>query len=161
MEMFQNNFDIESLTSPASMKNRHIGMVSTHEGYYQSSMYMPQNPAFPEFDIFWNGITEKFEIRDPENMYDGILLHESYYPGWEAYVNGKKVGIQIGDSLFKFIPLGGGENYSVELKYFPKAFQTGLKITLATLSIWFVLLIVALLRDRKSVRVKTTKLRSK
>jgi hypothetical protein len=155
MDMFQASINIESLTSPGSMKSRHIGMVKTSDGYYQSSMFMPSKPAFPEFDIFWNGITEKFEIRDPEDMYDGILLHESFYPGWEAYVNGKRVEIQRGDGLFKFIPLGKGENYSVELKYYPKTFQTGFKITLVTLSIWFVLFILALLTGRKKVGVKT------
>jgi len=63
---------------------------------------------------------------------DGFLiLTDRYFPGWEAYVDGKHVSIMNVDSGFRGVPITPGKHV-VLFSYEPQAFRKGLGITLFT-----------------------------
>ncbi len=63
---------------------------------------------------------------------DGFLvLSDTYYPGWEALVDGQETKIYQADYLFRAVPLKQG-THVVEFRYRPGSFRIGLTISLAT-----------------------------
>lgn len=61
-----------------------------------------------------------------DSIYDRYLvLTESYYPGWKAYIDGKAVSILRTNFLFKGIVLPKGK-HTVEFAYQPASFTWGL-----------------------------------
>jgi len=64
---------------------------------------------------------------------EGILiLADSYYPGWKAFVDGREEVIRRANLFFRAVPLPAG-NHTVEFRYEPKSFAIGLAISAATL----------------------------
>jgi hypothetical protein len=62
---------------------------------------------------------------DVANSGNGLLfLSESYYPGWEAYINGRRTKIFRANYIFKAIQLPEG-NHHVEFIYNPNSFRIG------------------------------------
>lgn len=61
-----------------------------------------------------------------------LILTDTYYPGWEVYVNNKREKIYRADFLFRTIPLKAG-NFKVRFVYNPTSFNLGANITLWTL----------------------------
>lgn len=59
-----------------------------------------------------------------------LLLADTYYPGWQAYVDGVPVEIEPAFGVFRSVqvPVGGGQ---VEFVYKPLSFSLGLLVTLA------------------------------
>jgi hypothetical protein len=63
---------------------------------------------------------------------DGYLvLSDTYYPGWRAYVDGEEKEILRANYAFRALPLESGQ-YTVLFKYDPLSFKVGLAISLAT-----------------------------
>ncbi len=60
-----------------------------------------------------------------------LLLSELYYPGWKAYVDGKKTPILRADYLLRAVKLDAG-NHSISMVYRPMSFIIGLCTTLCT-----------------------------
>jgi hypothetical protein len=74
---------------------------------------------------------------------DGMLvLSESYVPGWNAYVDGKKSKIYATDYLLRGVALRAGERH-VELRYEPASLRYGVWITLATGLVMLVVFAIA------------------
>lgn len=68
----------------------------------------------------------------------GILyLAETFYPGWQAYIDGKPTKIYHANLAFKAIILPKGKHL-VEFKYFPQSFFLGIVSSLITIFIIFV-----------------------
>lgn len=63
-----------------------------------------------------------------------LVIRETNYPGWEAYVNGKLSPIYQANYLYKAVALPAGAN-KVTLKFNPTSFKYGLWLTLMGLSI--------------------------
>jgi uncharacterized membrane protein YfhO len=62
---------------------------------------------------------------------DGFLvLSDTYYPGWQVFVDGEEAKIYQADYLFRAVPLKQGEHV-VEFRYSPSSFRTGLAISLS------------------------------
>ncbi|KKQ35705.1 MAG: Multidrug resistance protein B [candidate division WS6 bacterium GW2011_GWA2_37_6] len=57
-----------------------------------------------------------------------ILIPDSYYPGWEAYIDGKETKIYRTDLSFRGISIPAGE-HTIEMKYQPDHFSLGLAIS--------------------------------
>lgn len=77
-----------------------------------------------------------------------LMLNDSNYPGWRAYLNGSPVPIFKANYLFRGVFLPVGRNV-VEFSYEPTSFRAGAIIsagTLALLSAWG---IIGLLQGRK------------
>jgi uncharacterized membrane protein YfhO len=63
---------------------------------------------------------------------DGILVFtDSYYPGWQAYVDGKPTTILKTNHFFRGVPVAQG-THMVEFKYDPQSFKLGLLLSLFT-----------------------------
>jgi len=66
------------------------------------------------------------ETDSPE---DGLLvLTDTYYPGWRAFVDGREEHIVSADYLFRGVPLAAGK-HSVEFVYAPDSFRIGLLLS--------------------------------
>ena len=81
-----------------------------------------------------------------------LVLADSYYPGWKAYVNGEEKAIRRANLFFRAVLLPAG-NHRVEFRYEPRSFAIGLTISIATLFGIVVTSVICYLRQRKSVVV--------
>jgi hypothetical protein len=80
---------------------------------------------------------------------DGILvLGDSYYPGWRAFVDGKEQVIRRANLFFRAVPLSAG-NHTVEFRYEPRSFTVGLAISAVTLVTLTAVTILSAFRTRK------------
>lgn len=61
-----------------------------------------------------------------------LVVAETYYPGWRAWVDGTPTDMLRADLLFSAVPLDAGEHL-VELRYEPDSFALGWRITLGAL----------------------------
>lgn len=85
--------------------------------------------------------TEHCEIRTYGNeeidlsvtMNDGgyLVLSEINYPGWVAYVNGRKKQLLTGNYLFRVLPLPNG-HHDIVIRFEPTSFKLGMIITAVT-----------------------------
>jgi hypothetical protein len=57
-----------------------------------------------------------------------LVLSDTYYPGWKAFVDGKKTKIYRADYIFRAIPLNAGP-HRVEFVYDPLSFKLGALFT--------------------------------
>jgi hypothetical protein len=72
-----------------------------------------------------NGLTLQVKVAG-DNL---LVLSDTYYPGWKAFVNGKKTKIYRADYNFRAIPLTAG-THRVEFVYDPISFELGAGATL-------------------------------
>jgi len=59
-----------------------------------------------------------------------FVLTDTFYPGWKAYLNGKRVKIYHVDGLFKGIYIPEKGNYIIEFRYLPTIFIKGILISI-------------------------------
>ena len=62
-----------------------------------------------------------------------LLLTDTYYPGWHAYVDGKETEILKADYLFRAVPVSSGIHV-VKFVYEPASFLIGSLIALFTVT---------------------------
>jgi hypothetical protein len=70
-----------------------------------------------------------------------LLLSDTWYPGWEARVDGTRVAIWRGDYVFRAVPVPAG-NHVVDFTYRPRSFTVGMVLAGAALillawAFWF------------------------
>ena len=63
-----------------------------------------------------------------------LVLSDTYYPGWKAYVDGKQVPVYPTDVALRSIFVPAGE-HDVEFVYSPGSFNLGLTITIASFAV--------------------------
>jgi hypothetical protein len=63
-----------------------------------------------------------FQVNAKENSL--LVLSDTYYPGWNAFVDGKETKIYRADYAFRAIPLNGG-THRVEFTYDPISLKLG------------------------------------
>ena len=68
----------------------------------------------------------KLRVRAAENSF--LVLSDTYFPGWKAYVDGKEEKIYRANYAFRAIPLMAG-THEVEFVYDPLSFKVGAIIT--------------------------------
>ena len=78
-----------------------------------------------------------------------LVLADSFYPGWRAYVDGKEEKIFRANLFFRGVKLDAGE-HRVEFRYEPRSFRVGLTISLATLLILIAVSVVIFLKRKKT-----------
>ena len=61
-----------------------------------------------------------------------LVLADSHYPGWKAFVDGKEAVIRRANLFFRAVPLPAGD-HTVEFRYEPRSFTIGLLISVVTL----------------------------
>jgi uncharacterized membrane protein YfhO len=57
-----------------------------------------------------------------------LFVSDLFYPGWKAYLDGKKTNIYTANYAFRAIEVPVGK-HEVKFVYRPDSFNTGLKIT--------------------------------
>jgi len=69
-----------------------------------------------------------------------LLLADTAYPGWSAYVDGRPATLRYGNYAFRavFVPMG---RHTVEFHYAPFSFQLGLWLSGAGSALWLAVLI--------------------
>jgi hypothetical protein len=70
------------------------------------------------------------EVDTPEAAF--LFMSEAYYPGWQAYVDGKPEEILRANYAFRAIPVGPG-THRVEVVIEPLSFKIGLAVTVLTM----------------------------
>jgi hypothetical protein len=76
-----------------------------------------------------------------------LVLSEVFYPGWEAWVNGRQTPVLQGDYILRAVPLPEGR-HTVELRFRPQDFRWGLTVSLLSLAAIAALLIVTRRSDK-------------
>jgi hypothetical protein len=81
--------------------------------------------------------------------HSGILvLADSYYPGWNAYVNGRQEKIYRANLFFRAVPLSAG-THTVEFRYEPRSFAIGRAVSIVTLSLIVAVSMLLYMRKRR------------
>ncbi|KKU92448.1 MAG: hypothetical protein UY21_C0001G0071 [Microgenomates group bacterium GW2011_GWA1_48_10] len=69
-----------------------------------------------------------------------LFLSDTYFPGWDAFVDGHKAKILRADYAFRAVPVPPGKN-EVRFIYQPKSFFLGISMSLLGSAIWLWLLL--------------------
>jgi hypothetical protein len=85
---------------------------------------------------------------------DGVLvLADSYYPGWHAYVDGKQTKILRANHFFRGVSVLAG-HHVIEFKYEPQSFRLGLLVSLLTVFCLLVISVSLLVRRSKDLSIR-------
>jgi uncharacterized membrane protein YfhO len=71
-----------------------------------------------------------------------LVLSDTYYPGWRAFVDGHEQPLVRGDLLFRVVPVPAGA-HEVVFQFEPTSIRVGLAITVVALAIAAAALAVA------------------
>lgn len=93
----------------------------------------------------------KTKINIPESGY--IVLKQAYYPGWKAYIDGKKVSIDKVNGIFIGIPVEAGL-HDIKFKFMPMDFFVGALISLMYLIFTILIINLDILKKIKFFRYK-------
>jgi hypothetical protein len=86
----------------------------------------------------------------------GLLVTADYKRGWTVYVDGEEAdGIEV-NGIFMGVMLDAGD-HTVELRYEPKSFFIGMRITVVTLVICGVIIFLVSIRRSKIAKGKNTR----
>lgn len=75
---------------------------------------------------------ERVEIRTDASTASLLFLSDSYYPGWNAYVDGQPEKVYRADYAFRSVPVPPGR-HKVVFAYEPGSFRAGLYVSLFSL----------------------------
>ncbi|MCX5886583.1 MAG: YfhO family protein [Proteobacteria bacterium] len=78
-----------------------------------------------------------------------LILSDSYYPGWHAWIDGKETEIYRANYLFRGIVVTKGEHL-ITFSYQPAILKTGLIVSLLSFSIWAIGLLITFLYRKRS-----------
>ena len=84
-----------------------------------------------------------------------LVLTDSFYPGWKAYIDGTETEILRANHFYRAVRLPGG-NHQVEFRYEPQSFQIGAMISLLTVFLMILVSISVCIRQRKQTVVHVT-----
>jgi hypothetical protein len=95
---------------------------------------LKKEPAVPNIESAVRVLTYEnnrivLEVDTPEAAF--LFMSEAYYPGWQAYVDGKREEILRANYVFRAIPLGPG-SHRVEVVFESLSFKIGLSLSLLT-----------------------------
>jgi len=93
-----------------------------------------------------NAIT--LAVSTPKEGY--LVLSEVYYPGWHAYVDGRPEKIYQADWTLRAVRLAAG-SHDVEIRFEPKSFYAGARITFASAGLLLAVLLFSLRKRKKPV----------
>jgi hypothetical protein len=80
----------------------------------------------------------------------GLFTYSNlYYPGWEAYLDGRKTKVFMADSLVKGVVIPNGGKHTLVMEYKPFSFLLGALISVGSIAA----LLLAFLFKRKPVRL--------
>ncbi|MEI8130838.1 MAG: YfhO family protein [Leptolinea sp.] len=83
-----------------------------------------------------------------------LFIARTWYPGWQARIDGVKVDLQRADYLFMAIEVPAG-NHSIELFYQPLSFQIGRLLSICGILIIIGAAVVSKIKKRKLLKKET------
>ncbi len=90
---------------------------------------------------------DEIEIKAKSNTPAFLLLNDTYYPGWKAFVDGEEREIIRANYSFRAVQINPG-THTILMKYQPKSVKTGLVITTITAVVWIFMGAYLYLRSR-------------
>jgi len=102
--------------TPNSLPGRQAGELGT----------LNSLSGLPEF-ISESNNRLRLRVNSAENSF--LVLSDTYFPGWKAYVDSKREKIYQANYAFRAIPLTAGR-HEVEFVYDPLSFKLGTAVTL-------------------------------
>ncbi len=135
--------DVRMVNSPAE-EIQAVGEVNTRwTGVIDGSKFKLQSPIQADSTSSVTLVDQKPSVMkyETQSATGGLVVFsEIYYPkGWHAFVNDKEVPLLRADYVLRAVEVPAG-NAKVEMRFEPKPYVVGNKITLATS--WALLLIV-------------------
>lgn len=94
-----------------------------------------------------NKSLNKMEILTKSDANNLLFISNSFYPGWEAKIDGKKAKIYRANFTFQAVPIEKG-THKVELTYEPNTFKTG--VMLAILGLLGIMVLASRTLTRKA-----------
>jgi len=102
-------------------------------------------------------LSDHYLVIDAETPADGwIFLSDTYYPGWQAKLDGRPVKIYRANICGRAIAVGRGR-HKIEFSFRSKSFSDGLRISLLALILIGIGLAVNLIRQKRDPHEKPTK----
>lgn len=89
----------------------------------------------------------KFDVSLKKNR-TFITIANAYYPGWNAYIDGKKVPLYMANGLRQGLVINREGNHLVELKFQPLSFYFGTIISIITLLLIILYFVITLNKKR-------------
>ncbi|MBA2715128.1 MAG: YfhO family protein [Rubrobacteraceae bacterium] len=77
-----------------------------------------------------------------------LMLSETFYPAWKAYVDGRPVPLYVADHVLRAVPVPAGE-HTVELRYESWSLRIGLAVSLTSYLLLIALTVARVRRRRK------------
>jgi hypothetical protein len=141
MRLFGVKYVISSEYSPAFPKlkdNPHYRLMGSTPTFYRVYEYLDAQPPYS-----WEGgaVTEVEHLRwDPENRTfrvrnpagGKLALHEQFFPGWTARIDGKPAVVESWAGAFQAVAVPAGE-HTVEFRYRSRLLGVGAGISLVAL----------------------------
>ncbi len=140
-DVFKRAYAVET---PIVIKNdkKALKYLEDNKPDLSKRVILAKNPVYAGESKAYEGKSDKVEIMSykPNSVtIDArlkkkkiIVISDSYYPGWNAYVDGKKAKINIANTAFRAVAINKGK-HRLELKYQPTSFRNGLLISLSSL----------------------------
>jgi len=132
--------------------------------------YITGDSFFPASEVVFEGRDEKIKgataikneceilkyepgkvIINVKNSHTGYLvLSDTFYPGWRAYIDGIKTQIYRADYVFRAVKVPSGE-HTVKFIYEPLSYKIGQAFTLLTIAFIFLLVLKRVKSEEKKV----------
>jgi len=123
---------IQTWADPAFPADRFL-LLEGVTGMANPGQGLPADPA--RINEYKN---EKVEVEADARQPGWLMLLDSYYPGWKAEVDGKRVEILRADGFFRAVKIPAGKHI-VTFSYFPDIFRKSLYVSGAGLLLWVLL----------------------
>jgi hypothetical protein len=108
-------------------KNPGVMPLKNEDTDEEKLVWITQRPGFNQIEV---------DLKEPAF----IFLSESYYPGWESFVDGQKTEVFRADYAFQSVYVPSGK-HSVEFVYNPVSFKTGITLSGIAATILLILLL--------------------
>ena len=102
---------------------------------------LPASPTAEEVTVEESRPTYWRLLVQTERSATPVIISETYFPGWEARVDGRPVALYMADGVIRGIMLSGSGTHTIELYYRPRSFYWGALITLGfvgMLPLWWI-----------------------
>lgn len=80
-----------------------------------------------------------------------LVLSDTFYPGWKAYLDGREVEILRANYAFRAVEVGDG-SHRVRFSYTPDYYSMGIAVTSTSAALLLLGLVLCVVRDRKDRR---------
>ena len=136
-------------------KEKVFELLNAGDFDYKNTIILKKNPSLDKKESFEDGLVRIKEYKrnsivlEIESRQSGILfLSEHYYPGWNAYIDGKKGEVIKAFEAFRAVVVPSG-NHEVRFVFEPDSFFKGRNISIVTLMFATIILVFSLINYKK------------